>query len=276
MVDRLRVRVRGLVQGVGFRPFVHRLATQFRLSGFVRNDAEGVLIEVQGEQLSRFVTALHESPPPLSRVDAVDAVGCPVQPEEAEFVIAESLPDGPPQTVIGPDLAPCDDCLDEIYNPTARRYLYPFTNCTHCGPRYTITRALPYDRPQTTLRDFPLCASCRLEYSDPQDRRFHAQPMACPTCGPRLSHPLSEIVARLRAGQIVALKGLGGFHLICDATRESVVQRLRQRKHREAKPLALLVMNLESARLLPTYPMRNRRCSATRDDRLCCCVASRR
>ena len=249
MVDRLRVRVRGLVQGVGFRPFAHRLATQFRLSGFVRNDTEGVLIEVQGEQLSRFVTALRELPPPLSRVDAVDAVGCPAQLEEAGFVIAESLPDGPSQTVIGPDLAPCDDCLDEIYTPTARRYLYPFTNCTHCGPRYTITRALPYDRPQTTLRDFPLCAACRLEYSDPHDRRFHAQPMACPTCGPRLSHPLSEIVARLLAGQIVALKGLGGFHLICDATRESVVQRLRQRKHREAKPLALMVMNLESARL---------------------------
>ncbi len=248
MIERLRISVRGLVQGVGFRPYVHQLATRRGLFGFVHNDAHGVVIEVQGEQLSAFVSELRHDPPPRSRVESLEIAALPTQQAESSFVIRSSPPSERSQTVIGPDLAPCEDCLAEICSPAARRYLYPFANCCHCGPRFTITRALPYDRAQTTLADFPLCAACVAEYHDPLNRRFHAQPMACPDCGPRLSQPLSVVIERLRGGQIVALKGVGGFHLLCDATSEAAVKRLRDRKQRQGMPMAVMVPHVAAAR----------------------------
>lgn len=245
---RARLIIRGLVQGVGFRPFVHRLATQHRFTGFVRNHPHGVCIEVQGESIDAFVAALSKQPPPLSRIDHIELTPIP-DAQEAGFAITDSQLDGQNQTFVGADIAPCQDCLTEIFCPSERRHLYPFTNCTHCGPRYTITSSLPYDRLRTTLRDFPLCRLCSVEYHDPADRRFHAQPIACPDCGPQLSLPLSDVAKQLLDGQVVALKGLGGYHLVCDATQPAVVRRLRDRKQRDAKPLAVLTLNVASARL---------------------------
>jgi len=250
MSERLRVRVRGLVQGVGLRPLLHLLATRHQLSGFVYNDEQGVLFEVQGERPRELLAELEQAPPKLARIDSLVVETLPCRRDESGFAIRASAASGHAQTMIGADLAPCAECLDEICTPSARRYLYPFTNCTHCGPRYTITESLPYDRARTTLRSFPLCPACAAEYHDPCDRRFHAQPVACPDCGPRLSHSLAAIVAQLRDGQVVALKGVGGYHLICDATRDGTVRTLRERKARDAKPLAVMVANVASARLL--------------------------
>jgi len=238
-VGRARVRVRGAVQGVGFRPFVYRLASRFRLGGFVANDAEGVLIEVEGASLADFLVALRHEAPPLARVDTVEAET--LQPRgERDFAIEVSR-GGRVATRIGADAATCDACLDDLFDPQNRFHLYPFVNCTHCGPRYTLTRRLPYDRANTAMADFALCDDCRRDYHDPRDRRFHAEPIACPACGPRLDHPVSEIVARLRAGAIVALKSLGGYHLLCDARNEAAVTELRRRKGRDAKPFAVML-----------------------------------
>ncbi len=246
---RTRVRVRGLVQGVGFRPFVYRLATRHRLTGWVRNDEQGVLLEVQGEAKD-FLRELRSEKPPLARIDAVESETIAPLNHERAFVIDASARTGKAKVAIGPDHAPCHACLEELFDPTQRRYRYPFLNCTHCGPRYTITRAIPYDRPQTSMARFPMCVDCAGEYHDPLDRRFHAQPIACPRCGPRLSMPLEQIVRRLRDGQIVALKGAGGFLLACDARNEAAVQALRARKQRDAKPFACMVANLPTARTL--------------------------
>jgi hydrogenase maturation protein HypF len=238
--ERRRLRVGGIVQGVGFRPFVHGLARRLELAGFVLNDGEGVLIEAEGEPalLDDFAAALRTEAPPLARVDAVASERMRPRGERG-FSIRLSAPTG--RTALIPaDVATCGDCLRELHDPADRRYRYPFTNCTRCGPRFTIVRAVPYDRANTTMAGFPLCADCRREYEDPADRRFHAEPVCCPACGPRLSLPLEEAVSLLRDGAILAVKGLGGWHLACDASSEQAVARLRARKHREEKPFAVM------------------------------------
>jgi hydrogenase maturation protein HypF len=237
-IDRRRFRARGVVQGVGFRPFVYRLARERGLGGYVLNDGEGVVIEVEGVDLDDFARALVETAPPLAVIDSVSAETLLPLGEEA-FRILESVPAGR-SALIPPDVATCHDCLHELFDPADRRYRYPFINCTQCGPRFTIVRAVPYDRPNTTMAGFPLCPECRREYEDPLDRRFHAEPIACPVCGPQLSMPLEEAVAVLREGGILAVKGLGGYHLACDAADEGAVARLRARKAREAKPFAVM------------------------------------
>lgn len=249
-VSRVQVRVRGLVQGVGFRPHVYGLAQRYGLTGWVKNDEQGVVLEVQGADTDAFVVALSKEAPPLARIDAVEARACELVAGEAGFFIDASARTGKATVAIGPDAAVCRACVEEMLDPRGRRYRYPFLSCTHCGPRFTITHSLPYDRPQTSMADFPMCADCAREYGDPLDRRFHAQPIACPACGPVLSHPLEDVVAALKAGQLVALKGLGGFHLVCDAHDEDAVAALRRRKHRDAKPFAVMALNLASARKL--------------------------
>ena len=249
-----RVRVRGIVQGVGFRPFVYRLARELGLNGWVRNDAEGVEIEAQGDEaaLDVLLQRLYREAPDLARVDEVIAAPLGVTPQRSGFAILESRA-GRAHTGITPDAAICPACLAEIFDPANRRYRYPFTNCTHCGPRYTITRHLPYDRPSTSMAKFVQCPACQAEYDDPLDRRFHAQPNACPACGPRLAlldadghtfpadDAIASTLAMLRAGKTLAIKGLGGFHLMCDARNAEAVARLRQRKPREEKPFAVML-----------------------------------
>ncbi len=239
-VERQRIRVRGVVQGVGFRPFVHRLATRLGLGGAVWNDGDGVVIEVEGpaSAIAALAQALVEQPPPLSRIASVTKQRITPTGELA-FVVAASRGGGR-TALVPPDVATCEDCLRELFDPGDRRFRYPFTNCTSCGPRLTIVTDVPYDRSNTTMAGFALCAECLREYEDPTDRRFHAEPIACPACGPRLSLPLPEVVAALLDGAIVAVKGLGGYHLACDATSEEAVGRLRVRKRREEKPLAVM------------------------------------
>ncbi len=244
--DRLRIRVKGAVQGVGFRPFVHNLAVRCGLSGFVLNDADGVLAEIEGANLGGFLTALRQESPPLARIDAIEVTPLPGQGREG-FTIRQSVGTGAGRTRLVPDTATCRSCLDELFDPASRFHLYPFVTCTDCGPRFTITRRLPYDRANTSMADFALCDRCSADYGNPANRRFHAETIACPACGPRLNHSLEEIATALRRGQIVALKEIGGFHLICDATNEAVVEALRLRKHRPAKPFAVMVANAASA-----------------------------
>ncbi|MFN2629404.1 MAG: acylphosphatase, partial [Gaiellaceae bacterium] len=243
--ERRRFRVHGIVQGVGFRPFVYGLARRHGLAGFVLNDGEGVVIEAEGPTLAldALAAALREEAPVLARVDAVAMERLPPS-GAAGFAIEPSAATGR-SALIPPDVATCDDCLRELFDPADRRYRYPFVNCTHCGPRFTIVRAVPYDRPNTTMAGFALCADCRREYEDPADRRFHAEPVCCPACGPQLSLPLDEAAHRLKAGEILAVKGLGGWHLACDAGNEESVARLRARKHREEKPFALMTQTPE-------------------------------
>ncbi|AJD43608.1 carbamoyltransferase HypF [Rhizobium sp. SEMIA 4085] len=247
-VQRLRLRVRGSVQGVGFRPFVFRLARTMRLTGFVLNDSAGVLIEVEGTCASRFPEAVRMQAPPLARIDSVDVLEMDAAGGEL-FEILESV-GGQAATRIGADAATCAECRRELTDPQSRFFGYPFVNCTHCGPRFTITGALPYDRRQTSMAAFPMCAACRADYADPESQRFHAEPVACPDCGPELSHPVGEIAARLLKGEIVALKGIGGFHLFCDAHNDAAIDLLRLRKARDQKPFAIMVRDIEAARLV--------------------------
>jgi len=262
--ERLRLEIRGAVQGVGFRPFVYRLAHELRLRGWVRNGVGGVELEVEGERpaLERFAERLPRELPPAASIQALErrwlaAAGFP------DFAIRESGSSGEKRAVVLPERATCAACRAEIADPAARRYRYPFTNCTHCGPRFTIVEALPYDRPHTTMRGFAMCADCAAEYGDPADRRFHAQPIACPACGPRLElcdarggrralgdDALRQAAAALRGGAIVALKGLGGYQLLCDARSAAAVAALRARKRRPSKPLALMAPDLESTRAI--------------------------
>jgi hydrogenase maturation protein HypF len=239
-VERRRIRVTGVVQGVGFRPFVYGLARRRGIGGFVLNDGSGVLVEAEGEvaALDAFTAGLRAEAPPLARVDGVETAPLPALGETG-FRILASSPTGR-SALIPADVATCEDCLRELFDPDDRRYRYPFTNCTQCGPRFTIVRGVPYDRPLTTMAGFPLCDDCRREYEDPLDRRFHAEPVCCPVCGPALSLPLERAVELLRGGAILAVKGLGGYHLACDAANERAVGRLRARKLREDKPFAVM------------------------------------
>jgi hydrogenase maturation protein HypF len=263
MVERRAISVVGIVQGVGFRPFVHGLASRFHLLGFVRNQTGNVRIEVEGEggSLDRFLNEITHHPPPLAQIDRVS--WSPVSPRgDAQFRINASESDGDGQVLISPDVATCAACLDELLDPANRRYRYQFLICTHCGPRLTIITGSPYDRPRTTMAGFPMCSECREEYENPVDRRFHAQPTCCRDCGPALrllnaegtevaaDDPLVTFVEAIRAGRIGAMKGVGGYHLICDATREPVVTELRQRKHRDEKPFALMLRNMADVRAI--------------------------
>jgi hydrogenase maturation protein HypF len=245
---RVAVRITGVVQGVGFRPFVYGAAHGLGLSGFVGNDVAGVFIEAQGDPVvvEQFVTDLRGGPV-LAQVDAVAVTEIPAICDDGGFRIVASL-DYAGVTSIPPDTAVCADCLAEMREPTDRRHAYPFIACTNCGPRYTIVTGLPYDRPFTTMDDFPMCAYCQGEYDDPRSRRFHAQPTACPECGPRLDTEITTVAQALRDGLIVAIKGIGGYHLACDAGDAAAVGRLRDRKRRGDKPFALMVSNLDVAR----------------------------
>ena len=239
-MERRAFLVKGIVQGVGFRPFVYGIARQHELGGFVLNDGEGVVIEVEGDEaaLARFTQALVAEAPPLAQVDSVETR--PLEPRgETEFRIEVSEARGS-TALIPADVATCDDCLRELFDPADRRYRYPFINCTQCGPRFTIVTGVPYDRPLTTMAGFPLCTDCRLEYEDPANRRFHAEPIACPVCGPQVTLAIESAAQLLRDGRILAVKGLGGYHLACDAANEAAVARLRARKLREDKPFALM------------------------------------
>jgi hydrogenase maturation protein HypF len=260
---RIRILLRGIVQGVGFRPFVHNLARELRLGGYVSNSSAGLVAEVEGDPaaLDRFVRAVTAEPPPLAwiqetQITEVEALG------EDAFAIRSSVAVAGEFALVSPDVATCEDCFDDLTRPAGRRYGYPFTNCTNCGPRYTIVQDIPYDRHKTTMSVFPMCEACRAEYEDPADRRFHAQPNACPECGPRVwgcpasvardaavseqvpSGPLEEARRRLAAGEILAIKGLGGFQLACDAHNPAAVARLRARKRRSDKPFAAMARDL--------------------------------
>jgi hydrogenase maturation protein HypF len=261
-MPRLRLHVTGIVQGVGFRPFVYRLAAELGLAGFVYNDPSGVWVEAQGPRaaLDELLRRLKDEAPPLARVNTVEAAEIPETPG-TEFTIRESPLAGGEMTLVSPDVAVCADCRRELSDPADRRHRYPFTNCTNCGPRFTIIRDLPYDRPLTTMSGFALCPDCAREYGDPSDRRFHAQPVCCPVCGPRVrltdpaGNPLAEAegafaeaVALLKEGKVLAVKGLGGYHLACDALAESAVAGLRRRKVRLEKPFALMMRDLDEIR----------------------------
>jgi hydrogenase maturation protein HypF len=258
---RTLVQVEGVVQGVGFRPFVYSLAARLGLAGHVGNDSAGVFIEIEGPppRVRDFLALLERDPPPLARIDAVRTAA--IEPDgRAGFCIAASAPGGTRLALVSADSATCDDCLAELADPGDRRFGYPFISCTNCGPRFTIVRDVPYDRPLTTMAGFALCAACAAEYHDPADRRFHAQPVCCPDCGPRLrlldaaggeipaGDPIAAAAARLAAGDVLAVKGLGGYHLAVDAASESAAAALRARKHREDKPFALMAADLSAAR----------------------------
>jgi hydrogenase maturation protein HypF len=268
---RTAIRVEGIVQGVGFRPFVYSLATGLGLRGFVGNDSDGVFAEVEGpaEDIADFLRGLERDAPPLARIERVTSM--PVRPDGSRsFVIVASEHGGPRRTLISADTATCADCLREMADPADRRFGYPFINCTNCGPRFTIVRDVPYDRPFTTMAPFEMCEPCAAEYHDPADRRFHAQPTCCPACGPRLTliptgsitqltrssdvnhviDPLGAAAAVLCLGHVLAVKGLGGYHLAVDATNDEAAAALRARKHREDKPFAVLVADIEQAREL--------------------------
>ena len=252
---RIRIQVRGIVQGVGFRPFVYRQAARFGLSGFVQNTGSGVTIEIEGESAAcaGFLAALTSEAPPLSRIQSVESSEIPATGERG-FAIHTSE-GGEKSALVSPDIGICDDCLRELFTESDRRYRYPFINCTNCGPRFSIIEDIPYDRKFTSMRGFRQCSPCQSEYENPLDRRFHAQPNACAVCGPRLTFlvngmeqagdPVALFAEAIRAGRIVAVKGIGGFHLACSATNESAVQLLRARKQRYEKPFAVMLRNLD-------------------------------
>src|SRR5208282_1050442 len=251
---RLRILVRGAVQGVGFRPFVSHRARALGLVGWVNNSSDGVTVEAEGdpECIARLVGAIRETPPPNASVISIETQEIDPHGDEV-FTIRPSDTTGAHTTQVLPDLATCANCLNELIDPTDRRHLYPFINCTQCGPRYSIIEDIPYDRSRTSMRHFPMCPACRAEYENPADRRFHAEPNACPNCGPRLTlwngigntlardhEALFSAVSAVRQGRIVAVKGIGGFHLLADARNESAIQQLRIRKRRGEKPFAVM------------------------------------
>jgi hydrogenase maturation protein HypF len=252
MKHRVKILVKGIVQGVGFRPFVYNLANSLNLKGFVTNSSGGVVIEIEGEDSSVFVGRLTSEAPPLSQIIGIDIIPMPYRGYR-DFQIIKSKDEGS-FTLISADVSICEDCFKELFDKNDVRHLYPFINCTNCGPRYTITKSIPYDRPNTTMSVFKMCAECEKEYHDPEDRRFHAQPNACPVCGPNVKlkvkseklkvnekeNPIKETIRLLKEGKIVAIKGLGGFHIACDATNEEAVNKLRLKKRKSNKPFALM------------------------------------
>jgi hydrogenase maturation protein HypF len=258
-VERRAITVSGIVQGVGFRPFVFGLAKRYEISGFARNDGGRLIVEAEGRPdiLDDFAAAIAKEAPPLARIDAISSRTLAVQ-DSTSFTIHESSSADAPDVFISPDVATCGDCLRELFDPADRRFRYPFINCTNCGPRLTIVTGAPYDRARTTMASFTMCDACRAEYESAGDRRFHAQPIACPECGPQLElrdengdllcghDGLADFATAILDGQIGALKGLGGFHLVCDATNEQSVQRLRVLKHREEKPFALMFADVRA------------------------------
>jgi len=260
--ERVRISVRGVVQGVGFRPFVYQLANRLKLSGWVRNTSEDVQVEVQGspKAVRQFLRSLRDESPPRATIEDIAVTRLAASSRSAGFEIRNSLAQKGKYQLVSPDIATCDSCLAEILSPDDRRYHYPFTNCTNCGPRFTIIEDIPYDRPSTTMRDFTMCPDCQREYDDPLNRRFHAQPNACPACGPRLElldaagkpvatgDVIADTARLLREGRVVVVKGLGGFLLACDATNDAAVSLLRDRKKRTAKPFAIMVTSLDEVR----------------------------
>ena len=257
-VLRKAIAITGIVQGVGFRPFVYRLAAQCNLVGFIANTPAGVSIEVQGEseELERFLARLPSEVPPLAKITSLVSRDVEAQ-SDATFRIVSSQHGQPPRALISPDVTVCEDCLREMNNPRDRRFRYPFINCTNCGPRFTIIRDIPYDRPRTSMAGFKMCGACQAEYDDPSNRRFHAQPNACWDCGPQVqllsadgtrvdvAEPVREAARLLEKGSIVAVKGLGGFHLACNARDSAAVDLLRERKRRVEKPFAIMVRRIE-------------------------------
>ncbi|MFW6415514.1 MAG: carbamoyltransferase HypF [Thermodesulfobacteriota bacterium] len=258
---RKRIQFQGFVQGVGFRPFIYSLATANKLSGFVQNTSQGVVAEIEGSasDIQNFEHSLQDELPPLASISETREQEVELKGER-DFFIVQSEDQGEKTSYISPDMATCEKCLQELFDPADRRYLYPFINCTNCGPRLTIIHSLPYDRSNTSMSEFPLCSSCEREYLDPADRRFHAEPNACPECGPKLqlvdgngrempcNDPVQETIRLLKQGYIAAVKGLGGFHLCADPTNPEAVQDLRKRKNREVKPLAIMVDSLQTAK----------------------------
>jgi len=265
MAERAQIVIKGIVQGVGFRPHVFNLAEELSLCGYVTNTGEGVLLEVEGERVDEFVQRVRSDAPPLSSVTDFIVAKLPLF-GYPDFIIRPSIPGAHnhPFTLVSPDTSICNDCLHELLDPNDRRYLYPFINCTNCGPRYTITKTVPYDRPNTTMADFAMCSDCAHEYGDPRNRRFHAQPNACPECGPSVEFKVTPLpqgegelrssrseaivacIQMLRAGGIVAIKGIGGFHIACDAANDSAVRTLRERKRKNNKPFAVMAKDIES------------------------------
>jgi len=267
MNQRQKIIVKGVVQGVGFRPFVYNLAKSLNLRGYVNNSSKGVTIEIEGDNSEAFVERLSKEAPPLSQIVSIDVSQLPYHGYQ-DFKILESEDEGS-FTLISADVSICQDCFREMLDRNDRRYLYPFINCTNCGPRYTITKSVPYDRPNTTMSVFKMCPDCKREYHDPSDRRFHAQPNACPVCGPQVelkvksgklkvksekvrvnqkNNPIQETIKLLKRGAIVAIKGLGGFHIACDATNEEAVKRLRLKKRKSNKPFGLMAPDIETVR----------------------------
>ena len=264
-MKRIAIVVDGIVQGVGFRPFVYGLAAKYQLGGFVRNNAGSVEIEAEGTpaNLDQFMRAITASPPPLASIQSISSRSQPPRGQTQFQIVPSERNESPDREIfISPDVATCDECLLDLFDPRNRRHLYPFVNCTNCGPRLTIIQGAPYDRNRTTMASFEMCPDCRREYENPSDRRFHAQPTCCPVCGPRLeildpagkriatADPIRDLCDALKSGRIAAIKGLGGYHLACDAGNEATVAELRRRKHREEKPLAIMVRDIATARLL--------------------------
>ncbi len=271
---RLKIKITGLVQGVGFRPFIFRLANELGLKGYVLNDTEGVLIETEGEKekLDEFLIRIDKEKPAISKIFSLQHSFLPASPLASQrsgqdgeaagykdFEISKSIEQGDKKASILPDIAVCDECIKDISTPSDRRFMYPFTNCTNCGPRFTIINALPYDRKNTSMKDFKMCPDCEKEYTLPSDRRFHAQPDACPVCGPAVSlydskgkficgkeGAIEKVIDLINQGRIIALKGIGGYHLVCDATNKEAVDRLRKRKLREEKPMAVMFPDLNA------------------------------
>lgn len=262
MLHRIKISIKGAVQGVGFRPFIFKLATSLNLKGYVLNTPQGVIIEAEGKEktLDDFIQRIEKEKPPISLIQNIKIENLPSN-NFKNFEIKKSNLNGEPDAIILPDIATCDECRKEISDKKNRRYLYPFTNCTNCGPRYSIIESLPYDRARTTMKQFKMCPECRTEYENPLDRRFHAQPNACPVCGPHVelwnskgdfieSHyeAIMKTADAIKEGKIIALKGLGGFHLVCDAMNAEAIERLRKNKNREEKPFALMYPDLESVK----------------------------
>ncbi|NNJ70044.1 MAG: carbamoyltransferase HypF, partial [Kiritimatiellales bacterium] len=259
------IHITGIVQGVGFRPWVWRTATRLGLNGTVLNSFDGVHIELQGNAES-FLLALENDPPPLSRIDTIETRATELEPMD-HFEILASTGEGEAMQRISPDISICEDCRRELSDPANRRFRYPFINCINCGPRFSIIENLPYDRPNTSMQAFAMCPACASEYADPADRRYHAQPIACPVCGPQMMPENWEDVwvTSIRQGKIIAVKGIGGFHLACDALNPEAVARLRKRKGRESKPFALMVPNLDWVRTVCSVSLEEERLLTSRE-----------